>query len=240
MKKTNLFLGLFLVGSIFASWTNKVSDKLLNPQKYFKKQKIRIYKNFIPVQTNKSGLSMWSGCKTDKGKYFETELECVIYNTNEGKIILLTDSEYANMPESPYKGFYRFYKFSKGVTKNSFLNELPLYASQSFIDNEQDFSQFNDSEKESLLKYRRSWTPLSVKMVVKRKDGKIIYIYDCDMQFDGVMLSKENPIAYAGMMAAFEKENSKWLITKGSAGTFFSNLRRSFGYNKDATKLIVE
>ena len=68
MKKISLFLGLFLVGSIFANWTNKISDKLLNPQNYLKKQKIRFYKNSIPNYTN---FFSWSGCKTDKGNYFK-------------------------------------------------------------------------------------------------------------------------------------------------------------------------
>ena len=241
MKKISLYFGIFLVSSIFASWTNKVSDRLLNPQKYFKKQKLRIYRNSIPVQTNESGICMWSGCKTDKGAYFETELECIVYNINEGKIILLTDNEYSNILESPYKGFYRFYRFSRNANTNNFLNNLSLYADQSFINSSTKyFSGLNSNEKVDHLKYRKSWTPLSIKIVVKRKDNKIVYIYNSNVKVDGVVLSDKNPLAYRCLIASFKKDDNKWLATKGLSGTFFSNLSRYFAHNEDATKLIVK
>lgn len=239
MKKSLVFLCVFLVSNIFASWTNKVSDRLLNPQKYFKKQKLRIYKNAIPINNKtKDGMIItWSGSETDKGKYFETELECVVYNTNEGRVILLNDDEFGNIPESPYKGFYRFYRFSSKITKDNYFSNLSFYSTKSMIDN------YNKNRKryqtDSFLKYRKSWIPLSVKMVVK-KDNMLVYICNSSVEVDGIVLSERNPLAYKCLMALFEESKNKWLNSKGTVGTFFSNLSIYFGYNEDATKLVVD
>ena len=240
MKKISLFLVLFLVSSIFANWTNKVSDKLLNPQKYFKKQKIRIYRNSIPVQTNESGICMWSGCKTDKGAYFETELECVVYTTNEGKFLLLTDSEYSNLPESPYKGFYRRGKVLKEITESNFLNKVSLYASQSLVN----YYKNNPAElklenKDNFFKFLKGSEILSVKMAIKKGDT-IIYVSNSKLIVDGKVLSDTYPLYYRSTKDPLKKENGKWVYVLTSLGTFFSNLGRYFGYNEDATKLVVE
>ena len=174
MRK-NILIISFLVSSVLASWTNKVSDRLLNPQNYFKKQKLKMPKDSIPKDSipKVEGRRQWFG-GTDN---LEGELECVIYTTNEGKYIILTDDEYNNMPESPYKGLYRRYKIIKTINENNFLNKLPLYAGQSLVD----YFKGNPIEltkeyKEDFFKFTKGRSIVSIKMAVKKKIKFILFL----------------------------------------------------------------
>ena len=233
MKK-NILIISFLVSSVLASWTNKVSDRLLNPQNYFKKQKLKIQKKSIPkINNNGYNYRPWIG------EILEGELECVIYTTNEGKYILLTDDEYNNMPEGPYKGLYRKYKISKTINDNNLFNKLTLFACQSTIDGYNNIFNKESNHKKMLIKFLKGTSIVSIKMAI-RKENKIYFIYNINLFVDGIMLSKTVPIAYRSSGQFLKKENNKWLVSFGYSKTLISNLKCYFAYNEDATKLVVK